>query len=233
MCRYKISLLSVLILTLFLNVVSTAQDSTSVSKWDNQIYLGNKISYGKYDWRFSTELQTRMRNQMQTLDNWYIEQVATYLYSKHWEFVPDFRFTVKPDKLEFRPGLGALYKIKNNKLQFINQVKWQVDFSNHGAADNAFREVVFLNYKYNEKIVGTFVCGFIYRWREHWNGFQYIRVGPGISYIFDDKHILNFSYFTGVENNGKTVQWAGVPMIQFVINVNKSYKYTPAYYFSF
>lgn len=202
--------------------------------WDNQIYLGNKVSYGKYDWRLSTELQTRLRDDMQSLDNWYLEQVATYLYSEHFEFVPDFRVTVKPTKMEFRPGIGVLYKKKFNKFHFINQVKWQTDFSNHGDIDHAFREVIFLNYRCNEKIAFTSAIGFIYRWRSNWNGVQYVRMGPGFSYIFDDKHILNFSYFIGIEQGPDSYkQWAGVPMIQLVINVNKSYKYAPAYYFSF
>ena len=211
----------------------SAQQETPPDKWDNQIYLGNKVAGGKNKWKFSGELQTRLRNNMQTLDNWYLEGVTNYLATEWLEVVPDFRFTIKPDKLEWRPGFGLLYKNLQHKLQFINQVKWQIDISNHGDADQAFREVVFLNYKVNDKIVLSTIAGFIYRWRENWNGFQYIRFGPGISYIFDEKHILNFTYFTGAENHEGQWSWAGIPSIQLLINVSMQYRYKPAYYIEF
>lgn len=203
--------------------------------WDNQIYLGNKIAFGKDKWRFSGELQTRLENNFQSLDNWFLEFVSNYLISKHFEIVPDFRFTIKPDKIEYRPGFGVLYKKTTDKIQFINQVKWQMDIPNHGDIGYAVREVVFLNHALSDNVVSTLVAGFIYRRWPEWNGFQYIRVGPGISYVFDNKHILNFSYFVGVENNTKEWMWAGIPMIQLVINISgkDKYKYTPAYYFDF
>lgn len=201
--------------------------------WDNQIYLGNKVAFGKDKWKFSGELQVRLENNFQSLDNWYFEFVSTYLISEKFEIVPDFRFTIKPDRVEYRPGFGVLYKKTTEKIQFVNQVKWQIDIDNHGKTGNALREVVFLNHKFTDKFVATTVAGFIYRWWPEWNGFQYIRVGPGITYIFDDKHILNFSYFVGVENDTHNWLWAGIPMIQLVIHVTKKYKYTPAYYFDF
>ncbi len=209
-----------------------AQESTV---WDNQMYLGNKIAFGKNKWNFSGELQTRLENNFQSLDNWYLEFVSNYLISENFEIVPDFRFTIKPDKIEYRPGFGVLFKKTTKRIQFVNQVKWQMDIDNHGRIGNAFREVVFLNHAFNDKVISTLVAGFIYRWWPEWNGFQYIRVGPGVSYIFDDRHILNFSYFVGVENNTKEWMWAGIPMIQLVINISSKdkYKYIPAYYFDF
>ena len=77
------------------------------------------------------------------------------------------------------------------------------------------------------------VAGFIYRWWPEWNGFQYIRIGPGLSWNFDEQHALNFSYFVGVENDTRNWLWAGIPMIQLLINIKGNYTYTPAYYFSF
>lgn len=221
-------LVSFLIIILF--VTTSAQDSKT---WDNQVYLGNKIAFGKNNWKFSGEIQVRLENDFQSLDNWYLEFVSNYLASKSFEIVPDFRFTIKPDKVEFRPGLGVLFKKTTEKIQFINQLKWQIDIDNYGKIGNAAREVVFFNYRLNEKIITTFITGFIYRWWPEWNGVQYIRVGPGISYVFDNKHILNFTYFIGVENNTKDWMWAGIPMIQLVINISEKYKYTPAYYFDF
>ncbi len=207
-----------------------AQDKAN---WDNQAYLSNKISFGKNKWKYSFELQTRLKDNFQQLDNWFVEFVSNYMISKHFEIVPDFRFTIKPDKVEYRLGLGALYKKTTDKVQFVNQVKWQLDVDSHGKIGNAAREVVFLNYPVNDKIVTTLVAGFIYRWWSDWHGFQYIRVGPGITYRFDAKHTLNFSYFVGVENRKGHWLWAGIPLVQLVINVSKKYKYTPAYYFNF
>jgi len=226
---FKKNIVVVFLLTLSFVTVK-GQENTS---WDNQAYLGNKIAFGQNRWKFSGEFQIRLENDFQQLDNWYFEFVANFLASKNFELVPDFRFTVKPDKVEFRPGLGFLYKVTTSQIQFVNQVKWQIDIDNHGKIGNALREVVFLNHKFNEHVVSTLVAGFIYRWWSDWNGFQYIRVGPGLSYVFDKKHILNFSYFVGVENNTKDWMWAGIPMFQLVINISKAYRYTPAYYFDF
>jgi hypothetical protein len=227
--------LKIIILTFFLLLVIAPAKAQNNTGWDNQIYLGNKIAFGKERWKYSGEWQVRMENNFRNLDNWFLEFVSNYLISENFEIVPDLRFTIKPAKLELRPGLGVLYKYTGKNIQFVNQIKWQIDLVDKSRNGNAFREVVFLNYKFNDHIVGTLVTGFIYRWWPDWNGFQYIRVGPGISYIFDEKHILNFNYFVGVENDTKNWLWAGIPMIQLVINISHfdSYKYTPAYYFDF
>jgi len=224
-----------LLLALFFFTFRVSAQESSNETWDNQIYLGNKVAFGKDKWRFSAELQTRLKNNFQNLDNWYVELVSNYLFSKHIEFVPDLRYSIKPTKTELRPGFGILYKIQTSSLQMVNQVKYQIDFGSNGLTGHAFREVLFTNYRFNEQLVGTLVSGFIYRWWPDWNGFQYIRVGPGVSYIFDEKHILNFSYFVGVENKRDYWLWAGIPMIQLVINLSNKdqYSFSPAYYFDF
>ncbi len=234
------------ITTLFLAILillfktSFAQETTKPG-WDNQIYFSNKIAGGKNKIRYSGEIQVRLRNNFQSLDNWFVEGTATYLANKWLEIVPDLRFTVKPDKIEIRPGIGILLKKFVVNWQFINQVKWQTDFASKGNTTHAFREVVFVNYRHlNEKIINTLVAGFIYKMTPDRNYTQYIRVGPGVSYIFDKKHILNFSYFVGVENRllnetdtrGSWL-WSGIPMLQLVINITKRYTYQPAYYFNF
>jgi len=230
----KIKIVSLFLLIIgFSNIFAQTEEYDT---WDNQIYLGNKIAFGKNKWHFSGELQTRLRNNFRSLDNWYVEFVADYLVAKNIEIVPDFRYTIKPNKTEIRPGFGILYKINRNKYQFVNQLKWQTDFGSDDNVGHAFREVIFSNYKINDQLVATLVAGFIYRWWPgEWDGFQYIRTGPGISYIFDEKHILNFSYFVGVENKRDYWLWAGIPMVQLVINVAKKEEYTsaPAYYFDF
>jgi len=216
------------------SLFSYAQDVNSSGNWDNQIYIGDKIAGGKNKWKFSGEFQIRLKDNLQQLDNWYLEQVTNYLATKWLEIVPDFRFTVKPDRLEFRPGFGILLKKNTNSWQFINQIKWQIDLDTKGRARNALREVVFVNRKFdNEHFVATALAGFIYRWTGDENFMQYIRFGPGLSYVFDQKHILNVSYMMGVENTTQEWKWSGITMIQLVINITKKYKYKPAYYFDF
>ena len=40
----------------------------------------------------------------------YLMSTSSALLSKHWEIVPDFRFTKKPTRLEVRPGFGIVRK---------------------------------------------------------------------------------------------------------------------------
>ncbi len=239
----KLSLLKIVVVFVlcFLSTEELLSQETTKPGWDNQIYFSNKIAGGKNKIRYSAELQIRLREDFQELDNWFIESNVTYLANEWLEIVPDFRITVKPGRMEFRPGLGFLLKKFQNNWQFVNQVKWQLDYDTRPEVRNALRDVVFVNYKYNnEKVVSTFLAGFIYRWSKDRNFMQYIRFGPGVSYIFDKKHILNFSYMMGVENRllnegdkkGAWL-WAGIPLIQLVINITKEYKYQPAYYFDF
>jgi hypothetical protein len=235
---YKIRILIVLLFLFFYTLSEIVAQEPIDTGWDNQIYLSNKIAGGKNKLRYSGELQVRLKDNFQALDNWFAEGTLTYLANEWLEISPDFRMTLKPDRGEFRPGLGVVLKRITNHWQLANQVKWQIDIDTKGNVRNAMREVVFVNYKYNnEKIVSTFLAGFIYRWSSQRNFMQYIRVGPGISYIFDKKHILNFSYFVGVENklvDGEgTWVWSGIPLLQLVINITKKYRYQPAYYFDF
>ena len=230
----KLIRFSFLIYMLFPVSYIFAQVDNPYDSWDNQIYIGDKIAGGKNKWKFSGEFQVRLKDNLQQLDNWYLEQVTNYLATEWLEIVPDFRFTVKPDKLEFRPGFGILLKKNKNEWQFLNQVKWQIDIDTKGGVRNALREVVFVNRMFNnEHFVATALAGFIYRWTGEESFMQYIRFGPGLSYVFDKRHILNISYMMGVENNTEVWNWSGITMIQLVINITKKYKYKPAYYFDF
>ncbi len=230
----KLRYISFITFLLFSALPSFTQNDNPVGRWDNQVYIGDKIAGGKNKWKFSGEFQVRLKDNLQQLDNWYLEQVTNYLATNWLEIVPDFRFTVKPDKLEFRPGFGILLKKNTTSWQFINQVKWQIDLDTKGGVRNALREVIFVNRKFdNDHFVATALGGFIYRWTGEDNFMQYIRFGPGLSYIFDQRHILNISYMMGVENTTQEWKWAGITMIQLVINITKEYKYKPAYYFDF
>ena len=62
-----------------------AQDQTD--KWDNQLFIGNKVAGGKDQWKFSGELQTRLKNDLRDLDRWFLEGTANYLINKKWEIV--------------------------------------------------------------------------------------------------------------------------------------------------
>jgi hypothetical protein len=96
------------------------------------------------------------------------------------------------------------------------------------------RYVLFLNYvPENKKIIPNFVAGGFYRWRDDFTGFQYFRFGPGLAYVIDVIHGLNFNYLISAANNKENWNWAGIAFIQLVININREYKYVPAKYFNF
>jgi len=213
--------------------IACAQTEESVPSWDNQLYIGNKIAAGKNDWRFSGELQVRLKDNTQNLDNYFLEGVANYMLSKRWEISPDFRLSIKPDEAEYRPGLSIVHKLLGTDLQLVNQVKWQMDFDTRGNHSNAMRYVAFLNYKLNDHLLPNFVAGGFYRWRDDFRGFQYFRFGPGLAYVIDVKHVLNFNYLFAASNTGENWTWAGIMFFQLVININKDYKYVPAKYFNF
>lgn len=211
-----------------------SQTSEIDNNWDNQIYLGNKVTFGSERWKHYAELQVRLEDNMQRLDRWYLEGVSSFLVSENIEIVPDFRFSVKPDKIEFRPGLGVLYKFIAGDYQFVNQVKWQIDLSSpDGSSDNGMRYGIFINHKINEKLASSFGAGIFYRWRNDFQGFQFVRFGPSLIYVINKKHTINFSYFLSAENNSEFWEWSGIPVIQLIININKGYKYVPAKYFSY
>lgn len=222
-----------LLVILFLSTNAFAQSNDSITNWDNQMYLGNKVSIASGNWRYTGEAQVRLKDNIKSLDNWYIEGVASYLMSEHFELVPDLRVTVKPHRTEYRPGFGIFYKFNAKKFQFVNQLKWQLDFGSDGTIENGLRYAIFTNRKLNDKLLSSFAGGIFYRWKEGFNGIQFIRFGPGLGFIIDDKHIFNFSYLLSMKNNGQSWEWAGIPVIQLSININKDYKYIPAKYISF
>lgn len=223
-----------LISLLFFTINILAQEENEIDTWDNQIYLANKVSWGSDSWKYSGEIQVRFEDNMQALDRWYIEGVVTYLLSKKIEISPDFRITIKPDKVEFRPGLGVYYKLLVKDFQFVNQFKWQIDFDTPGGhSDNALRYALFINHKINDKLISNFGGGVLYRWKQDFTGVQFVRFGPGLAYVVNKQHTINFNYFLSAENDGQSWSWAGIPVIQLIININKDYKYLPAKYFSF
>ena len=77
------------------SITCFSQELVEVDKWDNQLFLGNKVAWGKDKWRYSGELQVRLKDNMKELSEWYVEGVATYMFNENLEFTPDYRFTIK------------------------------------------------------------------------------------------------------------------------------------------
>jgi hypothetical protein len=226
----------ILVLTIsfiFLNLPAMGQETAETDNWDNQFFAGNKIVYGNQKWKYSGELQFRVKDDFQSLDNWFLEGVASYLPSKYWEIVPDFRFSVKSSSVEYRPGLGLLFKVLSPKWQFVNQFKYQADISSLGTAGHGLRHVMFLNRILTKKIVPNVAAGYFYRWKEGFNDFEFIRFGAGVNILFDPIHTLTLSYFVGLLNRGDRWTWSGIPLIQLTINIKKDWIYVPAKYINF
>jgi hypothetical protein len=208
-----------------------AQDSED--NWDNQLFIGNKASWGYDQWKFSGELQIRLKDDMKELDRWFLEGTTNFLINKHWEVVAPLRFSVTKNYVEWRPGLGGLYKMYPKKnIQIVHQVQWQIDIDPN-EAKHGLRYVAFINYVKSEKLIPNFAAGVFYRWQNDFTGIQFIRVGGGLAWIIDVKHALNFSYFVGMTNTGSNWVFQGIPFLQLVININKDYKYLPAKYYNF
>ena len=217
-----------LVCLLFLTSSSFAQEINNDNNWDNQLHLASKATWGSYRWKYSGELQLRLEDNMQSFQKVYTEGVARFLYSESIEFIPDFRITLEPDETVFRPGLGLLYKLYINDFQFVNLLKWQIDIHlNEGHSDNALRYVLSINKQLNDKLIGTFLAGALYRWSDDFQGVELIRTGPGLSYIFNRKYSLFINYYLNVENNHQDWEWSGIPFIQLIINLDKNYKFLP------
>jgi hypothetical protein len=219
-----------IILLIFIPTLLYSQET---SNWDNQIYIANKVGWGSDQWKYSGELQVRLKENYTELDNWFLEAVASYLPSKNWELVPDLRLATNSNNTDIRPGLGVLYKQRFEQSALIHQIKWQIDI-NESAADNGFRYVLFYNYLFNEKIAATVLGGGFYRWSENFTGVRFMRFGGGPTWIVNDVHSLNVNYFLGLSQADNLVwSYQGIIMVQLVINVNQAFKYRPAKYISF
>lgn len=223
----------IILLLIIGQITSFAQEIEEVDKWDNQLFLGNKVAWGKNSWRYSGELQVRLNDNMQGLSEWYVEGVATYMQSENWEFTPDYRFSIKPDRVESRFGGATVFKKLWEKSQLVHQVKGQIDMIHGGESTYGARYAIFYNKKISDKILATSIAGIFYRWSNEFTGLQFARAGLGLSYIFDVAHSLNFSYFVGATDTGNEWTFQGIPTVQFIININKEYKYLPAKYFDF
>ena len=182
--------------------LDSQNDEPQNSNWDNVMYIANKVSWGKSETiRQSAEFQTRYRDDFSELEQWHVEYAGTRLLSKNWEIVPDFRFTRKPSRYEYRPGLGIIYKNLFKKAQLVHQVKYQYDIKNSINNSHGLRYAVFYNHAYSKKILFTALAGALFEFGETFSGFQGLRTGLAGAYIFDESHSINMGYFYGLAND--------------------------------
>lgn len=223
------------------------QAQEEIDRWDNWLMLGNKIVFGGVNnWKHSHELQWRVKDNMQTLDQWFYETVVTYSPNEKWEFVPDFRAAIKSDKTDYRPGFGVIHKSYlgngDNKYnsQLVQQLKYQWDIDSKGNSRHGLRLVLTYNKIVNEKFVVSGLVGPFYRWSEQYTGIEFVRGGPIFTYIFDKVHTVGIAPLAGAANLGNDAEgnaqgwaWSFTPLVQIIIRVNKDYKYLPAKYINF
>jgi len=204
---------------------TAAQDADE----SNQILApAARANYAVGKWRYSGEFQVRLNENYRALNVWYLEGVATNLWFKHVELVPDLRFSVKPNVTEVRPGFGVILKSTSEKWQFASQSKYQADIPSAGPTGHGVRQVVFANTLLNEKFVPGLVGGGFYRWRGEFADFEFWRAGGGLTYIFDPLHTLSVSYFFGWENAGDKWTRSGFLLVQLSLNIRNDWKYVPA-----
>jgi hypothetical protein len=218
---------------LFVFHLGTACLGQEVDTWDNQLFVGNKVGWGKNKWRTTGEMQFRVKDNMRALDRWFLEGIGSYLATENWEVAIPIRYSIRPENNEFRPGVSVFYKLRpQDNIQITQQVMYQTDISSvevqHGA-----RYVAFYNQKINDHWIPNGAAGIFYRWSDGFNGLQFIRLGAGVSYIVSERHTLNLSYFLGITNDGMNWTYQGIPFIQLVFNLGGEFEHLPAKYINF
>ena len=235
------SIYSIVIFFFLLSLTSNAQED-EIDRWDNWLLVGNKIVFGgQNNFQHSHELQWRVNDNMSALKEWYYEGVLTYSPNAKWEFVPDFRASVKPDRHDFRFGFATIRKINFTDLdkklnsQLVQQLKYQVDLDTKGNFRQGLRYVVTYNHIMNEKLILSGLIGPFFRWSDSYTGVEFVRGGPVVTYLFDKQHTLALAPLFGVANLGGDDGYAYsfTPMISLIIRVGKDYKYVPAKYINF
>jgi hypothetical protein len=216
---------------------SFAQNADPVDPWDYWFIMGNKVVFGGVNhWKNSHEIQWRADNNLQQLNTLMYETVLTYSPNSHWEIVPDLRYSVRSNQIQFRPGFGIVRKdyFGENIHQLVQQVKWQIDIGTLNTSQ-AVRYAPAYNVVIQDKHVVGVITAFLYQWgKDYDNRLTFIRFGPTYALIFDKVHTLSIVPAFGVENLGAG-QWVGsfTPIVQLIIRVNKNYKYKPARYINF
>lgn len=233
---------SLIVLLLSIISFSIQAQEDEIDRWDNWLLVGNKIVFvGKNKIRHSHELQWRVNENMTALKEWYYEGVVSYTPNSKWEFSPDFRASIKSDRVDYRLGLSGvrIANFKNSegkvKSQFVQQAKYQFDYDSHSNLRHGVRYVLTYNHIVNQNLIVSGLIGPFYRWSEDFTGIEFVRGGPVFTYIFDKQHTIALAPLFGGANLGGDNGWAYsfTPMISLIIKVGDKFKYTPAKYINF
>jgi len=201
-------------------------DTLDSKQW---LFTSTKVAYAVNKWRFFGDMQFRLNENWRELDQWLVELSATYSPTSYLELSPDFRVTVRPSRIEYRPGAGAILKtIVGGTWQFALQHKYQFDISSVGGSSDGLRQVGFVNKVVGDHLIFSAIGGWFYRWRDNWNGVEFVRVGAGVTYRFNVVHGLNVSYFVGKTNLVDHWITDGFLAIGLTINIRTDWTYVPA-----
>lgn len=219
-----------LVLLFLLCVPTGGLDAQAAPDVESQqwLFASTKVSYAVDQWRFYGDAQFRLDGNWRELNQYLAETASIYSPNKNWELQGDLRVTVKPERLEYRPGAGITFKALVSSWQFAVQHKYQLDLLSTGAANHGVRQIFFVNKRVGDRFLVSGIGGWFYRWREGFNDIEFVRMGAGVTYLFDALHGLNVSYFVGRQNLGD--QWVtdGFTFVGLSLNVRADWKYVPA-----
>ncbi len=123
---------------------------------------------------------------------------------------------------------GITFKAVASNWQFAVQHKYQLDILSTGVANDGFRQAFFVNKVIPSRFIISGIGGWFYRWREGFNGVEFVRLGGGVTYVFDQLHAVNISYFVGRQNLGDRWLTDGFTFIGLALNVRTDWIYIPA-----
>ena len=223
-----------LMLILVFSVFSLYSQESSVDNWDNELWTGMRFAWGKEKKiKYTVEYQSRFIDSYKNLDRWYVEGALHYIAWSHFEIISDFRYNIRPVNNEYRIGAGIIYKNTMKRFMFVNQLKGQMDKADNRNETWAVRDVVYLNFLLNDKLVPYVGGGVFFRHSDIFDGLQILRGGAGIYYNFNPLHVLSINYFVGRLNLGDYNTYSGILFLQLTLKFNNDYIYMPAKYVNF
>ncbi len=230
-----------LLLILVIRFDPCLSQETQEDNLDFLTFYGTKVVFGgSGNWRHSHEIQYRTFNDAQSLDRYFYEVVAPYTPNKYVEIVPDLRVSITGNAgVEVRPGLGVVFKHYIGKptlqkgQQFVHQVKVQTDHNSENKFKSAARYFLTYNNILNEKWIVSATTGSLVTFDDG-TASPSLRLAGILTYRIDEQHTLSMMY-GGFVNNMELEQksyFHGI-LLQFIIRLNKDYKYLPAKYINF
>lgn len=215
--------------------IAVAQDMNTDINFDQMLYFGNKVTWGKDRWKNSAEFQVRFQDNYRELQRWFLEYVGTFLISKKFELAPDFRYTVVPEGREYRPGLSLIYKSLFAHSQVVHQFKYQYDISQTSDNSQTIRYAPSYNYLLSEHFMGFLSGAVYYKFSKPYTGLDVLLGGVGAAFIVNDQHTINLSYMVGAQKDIENDSFitGGILMFRVIINIRPDYVYVPAKYVNF